>query len=89
MSKQTHDKDFSLDSFTGLSEAEASRRIAEEGYNELPTGARRTIFTIAFDVVREPMFLLLVACGTIYFFTRMTPIRRLSVTGGLSGLAMS
>ena len=67
-SKQMHDKDFSLDSFTGLSEAEASRRIAEEGYNELPTGARRTIFTIAFDVVREPMFLLLVACGTIYFF---------------------
>jgi Ca2+-transporting ATPase len=59
---------FEPGSIQGLSEAEAARRLAEDGYNELPSAARRTIFTIAFDVVREPMFLLLVACGTIYFF---------------------
>jgi len=62
------DREFSLDSIKGLSTQEASRRLAEEGYNELPSASRRTIFAIAFEVVREPMFLLLVACGAIYFF---------------------
>ena len=52
----------------GLSGEEVSRRLREEGYNELPATKRRSIFTIAFDVVREPMFLLLVACGAIYLF---------------------
>ena len=50
----------------GLTREEASRRLAEDGYNELPSTKKRSIFAIAFDVVREPMFLLLVACGTIY-----------------------
>jgi Ca2+-transporting ATPase len=61
------EKQFSLDSIRGLSEAEAAGRLAEEGYNELPSAARRNIFNIAFDVIREPMFLLLVGCGAIYF----------------------
>jgi len=68
MQRQMHDKEFSLDAVTGLSESEAARRLAAEGYNELPTAARRGILGIAFHVFREPMFLLLVACGTIYFF---------------------
>ncbi len=50
----------------GLPADEASRRLREEGYNELPTTKNRSVFAIAFDVVREPMFLLLVACGAIY-----------------------
>lgn len=50
----------------GLSEEEASRRLQEEGYNELPSTKRRSIFAIAFEVVREPMFLLLIAAGAIY-----------------------
>ena len=67
MMHERHDTEFALDSISGLPEAEAARRLAKDGYNELPSTARRTIFHIAFDVVREPMFLLLVACGTIYF----------------------
>jgi Ca2+-transporting ATPase len=67
MSKELPKAEFALDSIAGLSEAEAAKRLAEDGYNELPSGSRRTIFNIAFDVLREPMFLLLVACGTIYF----------------------
>jgi Ca2+-transporting ATPase len=51
---------------TGLSEEEALSRLEEEGYNELPSSKRRSIVAIAFEVVREPMFLLLVACGAIY-----------------------
>jgi P-type Ca2+ transporter type 2C len=53
---------------TGLSGKEASDLLKREGYNELPTSQQRSIIAIAIDVVREPMFLLLVACGTIYLF---------------------
>jgi len=50
----------------GLSEAEATLRLQQHGYNELPSSKRRSIFATAWEVVREPMFLLLLACGTIY-----------------------
>jgi Ca2+-transporting ATPase len=52
---------------TGLSEAEAGERLRNEGYNELPGARSRTTLTIALEVLREPMFLLLVAAGSIYF----------------------
>ncbi len=52
----------------GLSEAEAALRLKTEGYNELPSAKPRSPFAIALDVVREPMFLLLVACAVIYLF---------------------
>jgi Ca2+-transporting ATPase len=55
-----------IQNLTGLSEAEAAKRLRSKGYNELPTSKRRGISVIAFDVIREPMFLLLVACGTLY-----------------------
>lgn len=51
----------------GLAQTEADTRLHAEGYNELPGGRRRTTLTIALEVVREPMFLLLVAAGSIYF----------------------
>jgi len=57
---------FEINNLKGLSEEEASVRLAKEGYNELPFAKQRSIFEIAFGVVKEPMFLLLVACGTIY-----------------------
>src|SRR5665811_249470 len=50
----------------GLSEAEAALRLKTEGYNELPSSKRRSIFAIAKEVVSEPMFLLLVAGGAVY-----------------------
>src|SRR5690349_11111209 len=52
----------------GLSTAEARRRLHTEGPNELPTVRQRTTLVIAWEVVREPMFLLLVAAGTLYLF---------------------
>ena len=54
------------DGFSGLSSPEAEGRLAAEGYNELPSSDRRGIFSIALDIVREPMFLLLVSCGAVY-----------------------
>jgi Ca2+-transporting ATPase len=57
---------FEINSITGLSEQEAAEQLRREGYNELPSAKQRGIFTIAFAVAHQPMFLLLVACGTIY-----------------------
>lgn len=54
------------DTLTGLSDTEVARRLQQHGYNELPSSKGRSIFATAWDVVREPMFLLLLACGTIY-----------------------
>ena len=50
----------------GLAEAVAAERLKTDGFNELPSTKQRSIFAIAGEVVREPMFLLLVACGVIY-----------------------
>jgi Ca2+-transporting ATPase len=50
----------------GLSTEQARRRLADEGYNELPSTARRNTLAIALGVVRESMFLLLIASAVIY-----------------------
>ena len=55
-----------ITSFPYLTESEASELLKREGYNELPASRNRSITAIALDVVREPMFLLLIACGAMY-----------------------
>ena len=50
----------------GLSQAEVAQRLQRDGYNELPGSKPRTIWQIAFSVLVEPMFLLLVSCATLY-----------------------
>ena len=55
-----------LKTIQGLSEAEAKARLEQEGYNELPTDKSRGLMTLLLEVFREPMFLLLVACGLVY-----------------------
>ena len=50
----------------GLSAAQAARRLAEDGPNLLPGGRRRSLWTIGVETLREPMFLLLLAAGTLY-----------------------
>lgn len=50
----------------GLSEAEAQRRLSQDGPNELPVSRPRGVLRLLRDVVTEPMFLLLVACGALY-----------------------
>lgn len=52
--------------WTGLSASEAAYRLKQEGYNELPSSQKRSVWAIAWDVVQDPIFLLLVACGAIY-----------------------
>jgi P-type Ca2+ transporter type 2C len=50
----------------GLSEAEAAERLRIEGPNELPTAKPKSHLAIAAEVLREPMFLLLIATGFVY-----------------------
>jgi P-type Ca2+ transporter type 2C len=50
----------------GLSDAEARERLAHDGPNELPVSRPRSVLRLLRDVLAEPMFLLLVACGGIY-----------------------
>jgi Ca2+-transporting ATPase len=53
---------------TGLTEQEAAHRLKMEGPNELPSSQVRSPFRMVLDVVREPMFLLLMAGGVLYLF---------------------
>jgi len=51
---------------TGLSQDEARVRLKNFGYNELPAAKPKSILQIALEVVKEPMFVLLVTCGVLY-----------------------
>ena len=51
---------------SGLDGAEAGRRLAADGPNELSRDAPRGFLRTAGDVLREPMLLLLLAAGGVY-----------------------
>ncbi len=53
-------------SLLGLSQAEALNRLALEGPNLLPTDKKRGLSVILQDVLKEPMFLMLLASAAIY-----------------------
>jgi P-type Ca2+ transporter type 2C len=55
-----------MDAPSGLTALEAEQRLAETGYNELSPPHARRFHEIAAEVLREPMFLLLIAAGIIY-----------------------
>ncbi len=52
---------------TGLSEPAVLDRRKQDGYNELPSGRSRGLFAIAWETVQDPIFLLLVGGGVIYW----------------------
>ena len=52
--------------YFGLTEQEAAQRLQSEGLNELPSARPRSLLRTAAEVLREPMFLLLLATGTVY-----------------------
>ncbi len=53
--------------YSGLTEEEAAERLERDGPNELPASRKRRLPRLLLDIVREPMFLLLIACGSLYF----------------------
>ena len=56
-----------LNTVTGLSEQDAIARLKDEGYNELPSARSRNLFSIAWEIIQDPIFLLLVGGGVIYW----------------------
>jgi len=53
----------------GLAEVDVSQRLDTEGPNELPSETARGLPAIAFEVTREPVFLMLEAAGGVYLFS--------------------
>jgi Ca2+-transporting ATPase len=54
---------------TGLTRDEVLRRRQQDGFNELPSQGRRNGLDILIGVLKEPMFLLLIACGSLYLLS--------------------
>lgn len=50
----------------GLSSAQATDYLKTHGFNELPSAKPKNIWRIALEVMKEPMFLLLISCGVLY-----------------------
>ncbi|MFN5784730.1 MAG: cation-transporting P-type ATPase, partial [Flavobacteriia bacterium] len=50
----------------GLTSAEVQNRLQKYGYNELTSTRSKSIWKLAIEVIKEPMFLLLIACGVLY-----------------------
>jgi Ca2+-transporting ATPase len=54
------------DAFAGLSSTEVRARLDIEGPNDFPSVRRRSLSAAVAEVLREPMFLLLLGCGMLY-----------------------
>lgn len=59
---------FDPENISGLSEEDAAEVLKNEGYNELPSQKKQSLFSIFLNVLKEPMLLLLLIAGTIYLF---------------------
>lgn len=53
-----------LTDYKGLTESEAREKL-KEGFNEL-SAVQKSTFAIILDIIKEPMFILLVGCGILY-----------------------
>ncbi|HEY5509814.1 MAG TPA: cation-translocating P-type ATPase [Prolixibacteraceae bacterium] len=58
--------DINSQRFKGLSASAVSEKQAKEGLNELPSSKPKNFLALAWVIVKEPMFILLVACGSLY-----------------------
>lgn len=55
-----------FEQLSGLSQREVAAQQERDGFNELPSQGRRRALDIFLGVLREPMFLLLIAGGVLY-----------------------
>lgn len=58
-----------FEKLTGLTQDEVLRRQKQDGFNELPAQGKRNGLDILIGVLKEPMFLLLIACGSLYLLS--------------------
>lgn len=50
----------------GLTSEKAAEQLKIWGNNELPSAKPKSVWQIALEVIKEPMFVLLLSCGSIY-----------------------
>ena len=50
----------------GLSSAIAAENLKRDGYNELPSTKKRSFLRILIEIIKEPMFVLLIGAGVVY-----------------------
>lgn len=50
----------------GVTSENAKALLKQYGFNELPSAKPKNIWKIALEVIKEPMFILLLACGSLY-----------------------
>lgn len=55
------------DTYTGLTQREVEESRAKNGVNEIKPEKRPNFFKRVFDIIRQPMILLLVIAGSVYF----------------------
>lgn len=58
--------DFSGHNFTGLTEGQVKEKQLKNGFNELPKEKSGGFFKQVVGIFKEPMFMLLIICGTLY-----------------------
>lgn len=52
--------------YIGINQRQADEILQKDGFNELPSQKKQNALAIFFDVIREPMLLLLVVAGAVY-----------------------
>ena len=50
----------------GLSTEQAKTNLKTFGFNELPISKSKNVFQIALEVFKQPLFILLLSCGSLY-----------------------
>ena len=60
--------DFSNHNFVGLTEEQVKERQLKNGFNELPKAKSNGFIQQVVGIFKEPMFMLLIICGTLYMF---------------------
>lgn len=55
-------------SLKGVNQVDVEKSLLENGYNELPKEKRKTFLSIVLNVLKEPMFILLLICWALYLF---------------------
>ena len=58
----------------GLTSATAAERLQQDGFNELPASGKRSFLRILFEVVRQPMFALLIGGGVRILAVARAPV---------------
>ena len=50
----------------GLTTAAAQNKLSVSGYNELPATKAKNLWAITLEIIKEPLFILLLGCGALY-----------------------